>query len=281
MTHALFDRSLYRRRRARAAARFAAYNFLHQRAMADVVDRLETVTRDFPCALFYGAGPLVTMLTRRCGVGSIVTADLAGERLPPAGGRVVFDEESCAVADGSFDLIVSLLTLHATNDPVGALTQLRRMLKPDGLLIAVVFGEETLSGLRTALYSAEAESAGRVSARVIPFAGVRDWGAALQRAGFALPVVDLDRVRVRYETPDRLIGDLRGMGETSMLAGRGRALSRASAAALFSRLIEAPEVRFDLITLTGWAPHESQQKPLAPGSAKASLAEAVNRSLKG
>ncbi len=248
--------------------------------MADVVDRLETVTRDFPHALFYGAGPLVSMLTQRCGVGSIVTADLAGARLPSAGGRVVFDEEQSPIADERFDLIVSLLTLHAANDPVGALAQMRRALKPDGLLIAVVFGEETLSGLRAALYAAEAETVGRASARVIPFAGVRDWGAALQRAGFALPVVDVDRVRVRYQSPEKLFGDLRGMGETSMLAERGRMLPRAAAASLMRRLALAPEAQFDLVTLTGWAPHESQQKPLAPGSAKAALAEAVNRNWK-
>lgn len=248
--------------------------------MADVVDRLETVTRDFPRALFCGVGPLVSMLTPACGVGAVVSADLAGERMPTAGARVALDEERLPIAEGSLDLIVSLLTLHAVNDPVGALAQLRRALKPDGLLIAVVFGEETLAGLRAALYSAEAETAGRVAPRVIPFAGVRDWGAALQRAGFALPVVDLDRVRVRYESPDRLFRDLRGMGETSMLARRGGPLSRASVEALKLRLKEAPEVQFDLVTLTGWSPHESQQKPLAPGSAKASLAEAVNRSMK-
>ncbi len=244
--------------------------------MDDIVDRLETVTRGFPRALFYGAGPLNSMLTERCGVGSIVNADLAAERLPADAPRIVFDEERVPFADERFDLIVSVLTLHAANDPVGALAQLRRALKPDGLLIAVVFGEETLAGLRTALYSAEAETSGRVSARVIPFASVRDWGAALQRAGFALPVADLDRVRVRYEAPEKLFADLRGMGETSMLAGRGRAISRAAAGSLFSRLKVVPHVQFDLVTLTGWAPHASQQKPLKPGSARASLAEAVN-----
>ncbi len=249
--------------------------------MADVVDRLETVTRDFPCALFYGVGPLLSMLTKECGVGATVTADLASERLPRSSARIVFDEERLPVAAESFDLIVSLLTLHAANDPVGALAQMRRALKPDGLLIAVVFGEETLAGLRAALYSAETETVGGVSTRVIPFASVRDWGAALQRAGFALPVVDLDRVRVRYENPERLFIDLRGMGETSMLAERGGALSRTAAAALIACLRATPDIQFDLVTLTGWAPHESQQMPLAPGSAKVSLAMAVNRGLKG
>lgn len=247
--------------------------------MEDIVDRLETVKRDFPRALFYGAGALISMLTPRCGVGPVVTADLASERLASSGARVVLDEERTPFADESFDLIVSLLTLHAANDPVGALAQMRRALKPDGLLIAVVFGENTLASLRTALYAAESEAASRVSARVIPFASVRDWGAALQRAGFALPVVDLDRVAVRYERPERLFRDLRGMGETSMLAERGGAMSRTLAASATARLEQGPPVEFDLVTLTGWAPHESQQKPLAPGSAKVSLAEAVNRGL--
>jgi SAM-dependent methyltransferase len=280
VTGPLFNRLLYKRRRARAAARFSAHDFLHRRASADIIDRLETVTRGFPRALFYGAGPLVSMLTPDCGVSSVICADLASERLPATAARAAFDEERVPFADESFDLIVSVLTLHAANDPVGALAQLRRALKPDGLLIAVVFGEETLAVLRAALYAAEAEASGQVSARVIPFASVRDWGAALQRAGLALPVVDLDRVRVRYETPEKLFADLRGMGETSMLSERGRPLARRAASALVSRLQNAPAIEFDLVTFTGWAPHESQQKPLAPGSAKASLQDAVNQSLR-
>lgn len=245
--------------------------------MEDVVDRLETVTRAFPLALFYGAGALTATLTPACGVGTAVTADLAPERI--AGGRsgVAFDEEHAPFAAASFDLIVSLLTLHAVNDPVGALAQMRRALKPDGLLIAVAFGEETLAGLRRALYASEAAATGGVSARMAPFASVRDWGGALQRAGFALPVADLDRVSVRYACPDRLFRDLRRMGETACLAARAPALTKAAAAALFEELGPQPEVTFDLVTLTGWAPHESQPKALKPGSAAHSLAEAVNR----
>jgi SAM-dependent methyltransferase len=272
----IFDRRLYRLRRARAAATFSAHDFLHRRAMEDVVDRLETVTRDFQRALFFGVGPLVSMLTPRCGVGEAFTADLAHERLGAHTPGVAFDEERSPLADESVDLIVSLLTLHAANDPVGALAQMRRALKPDGLMIAVVFGEDTLAGFRSALYAAEAAASDRVSARVIPFASVRDWGAALQRAGFALPVVDLDRAMVRYETPYRFFHDLRGIGETSMLADRRQTLPKAAAAMLMARLDKAPSVEFDLVTLTGWAPHESQQKPLARGSATASLASAIN-----
>jgi len=273
----LFDRRLYRSRRGKPVRNFNAHDFLHRRAMEDVIDRLETVTRDFPRALFFGAGSLVSMLTPRCGVGSLVSADLCEERLLGLPAPIVFDEELSPLADESLDLIVSVLTLHAANDPVGALAQMRRALKPNGLLVAVVFGEETLASLRSALYAAEASASGRVFARIIPFAGVRDWGAALQRAGFALPVVDLDRVFVRYERPWRLFEDLRGMGETSMLADRAAPLTRLAVAALDEKLGAVFDAQFDLVTLTGWAPHESQQKPLERGSAAHSLAVAVNQ----
>lgn len=272
----IFDRALYTRRRAKSAAIFADHDFLHRRAMEDVVDRLETVTRSFPRALFYGAGPLSAMLTAPCGVGAIVHGDLAAERLEPGAASVVFDEEATPFAPQSFDLIVSLLTLHAANDPVGALAQMRAALKPDGLLIAVLFAEDTLRELREALYRCEAAFAGGVSPRVAPFANVRDLGAALQRAGFALPVADLDRARVRYKNPMRLLGDIRGMGEASCLSDRGRGMRRDALAAALDELSVKREVTFDLVTLTGWAPHESQQKPMKPGSAQRSLKKALD-----
>jgi SAM-dependent methyltransferase len=271
----IFNRRLYARRRARAAAAFPAHDFLHQRAMKDVVDRLETVTRDFPLALFHGAGDLLCMLTPEAGVGAVINADLAARRLGGAGPHLVFDDEQCPLAAESFDLIVSLLMLHAANDLVGALVQMRRALKPDGLFIAVLFGEDTLREVRQAFYEAETELAGGVSPRVAPFAAVRDLGGALQRAGFALPVADLDRVEVAYRDAARLFADLRGMGETSCLADRGRALRRDTLALATAKLAATPTIEFDLVTLTGWAPHESQQKPLKPGSAEYSLARAV------
>lgn len=272
---AIFNRRLYAQRRARAGRSFAAHDFLHRRAMEDVVDRLETVTRDFPRALLYGVGALKSALTPACGVGEIVEADLAAERLFSPGAAVVFDEERAPFTPQSFDLIVSLLTLHAVNDPVGALAQMRLALKPDGLMVAVLFGEETLSELRAALYQSESDIAGGVSPRIAPFASVRDLGAALQRAGFALPVADLDRVRVRYKAPERLLRDLRGFGETSCLASRGRGLRRDVLTGALRRLGPERTATFDLITLTAWAPHPSQPKPLKPGSAKRSLAQAV------
>jgi SAM-dependent methyltransferase len=271
-----FDRSLYRRRRALSALRLTGHDFLHRRAMEDIIDRLESVTRSFPLALFYGSGSLTSHLKPACGVGAVITADLAAERLGAAGPRIVFDEDRSPFGEAQFDLIVSLLTLHAVNDPVGALAQMRRALKPDGLLVGVAFGGGTLASLRSALYEAEAEATGRVGGRIAPFAGVRDWGAALQRAGFALPVADIDRVKVQYRSAGGLFCDLRGIGETCCLSARPGALSKGTRAELLKRLGPAPEMTFDLVTITGWAPDESQPKPLKPGSAARSLAQAVN-----
>ncbi len=270
----IFNRDLYRLRRARAAASLASCDFLHRRAMADIVDRLETVTRDFPSALFYGAGALTSMLTPACGVGDFISADFAAERTAGPN-SLVFDEELSPFAPESFDLVVSVLTLHAANDPVGALAQMRAALKPDGLLIAVLFGEDTLAELRAALYAAETEHAGGVSPRIAPFAGVRDLGAALQRAGLAMPVADLDRARVEYRNAAQLFADLRRMGETNCLADRAKGLRRRSVAGGLERLSACAHVTFDLVTLTGWAPHESQPRPLKPGSATHSLKKAL------
>lgn len=251
--------------------------------MADIVDRLETVTRRFDHALFYGAGLLVETLSAECGIADIVSADLAAQRVANGGARIVCDEEWWPFAPEQFDLIVSLLTLHHANDLVGALTQMRQSLKPDGLFLGVLFGEETLKSLRAALYAAEAEAAGGVSPRVIPFASVRDLGGALQRAGFAMPVADMDAVTVRYANPLKLFADLRAMGETSVLKNRGAPLTRQIIARAAQGMRDASadadsvEVEFNLVYLTGWAPATTQPKPLRPGSATQSMAEAVKK----
>lgn len=273
----LFDRQRYAQRRSRAAADFSDFNFLHQRAMLDIVDRLETINRSFPKALFYGVGNLSPFLTEQCAVGDIIHGDLTQSRLPKDSINIVYDEEAAPFASGDFDLIVSLLTLHHVNDPVGALTQMRQQLKPDGLMLGVLFGEETLKSLRTALYQAETKLKGGVSPRISPFASVRDLGSCLQRAGFALPVADIDTVNVSYKNPMRLLSDLRGMGETSVLQQRGNPLSRnvlMEAVSEFEK--NGSETRFDLVYLTGWAPHENQQKPLQPGAATSSLETAIS-----
>lgn len=292
----IFDRARLRRARARSARRATAHDFLHRRTMSDIVDRLESVTRGFETALFYGASGLTDMLTPACGIGRVIAADLAPERLrtlsadvktgspgrapqgPGGPGALAFDEERQPFAPQSFDLIVSLLTLHAANDLVGALAQYRLALKPDGLFIAALFGEETLAAFKAALIRAELEAAGGAGARIAPFATVRDLGAALQRAGFAMPVADIDRAVVRYADPWRLIEDLRGMGEFGVLNAPARPLRReALARALADLAMNEASAEFDIVYLTGWAPHPSQPKSLRPGSAKASLAEAVRR----
>ena len=246
--------------------------------MADIVDRLETTTRSFDQAVFYGADGFTNVLTEKCGIGHIFHSDLSPERLQHYG--FAGDEEAWPVRPQSVDLIVSLLTLHHANDLVGALSQMRASLKPDGLFIAALFGEDTLRVLREALYEAETRLKGGVSPRVAPFASVRDLGAAMQRAGFAMPVADMDRASVRYQNPARLFEDLRAMGETSILAKRGPAMNLK----LIEETMEAmarrdDEITFDIVYLTGWAPHHTQPKPLKPGSARQSLAEAVNRNV--
>lgn len=273
-----FNRTLYAARRARAASAFADHDFLHRRAMEDIVDRLETVKRSFPRAAYAGAGELTSLLTPACGVGEIIHLDSARERLPKYGRKIVCDEEHLPFAPESLDLFVSLLMLHTVNDVVGALAQARMALKPDGLFIAAVFGEETLSNLRKAFYRAETEITGGVSARLAPFAGVQDFGQALFRAGFALPVVDIDKARVRYKEPIKLLQDLRGMGETRVLKTPATPLRRDVLMRALTHFAEAGgEEQFHIVYLTGWAPHESQQKPLAPGSATFSLEEAVKK----
>lgn len=272
----IFDRALYSKRRTRAAPRFEDHNFLHQRVLEDINDRLETVTRSFPHAVFDGAGTLSSSLSAACRLGEVLSLDISAARLPSAGQRIVADLELLPFKPQCTDLIVSVLTLHTANDLVGALSQARLALRPDGLFIAAVFGEDTLAGLRSALYEAEAEITGGVSARVGPFAGVRDYGAAMQRAGFALPVVDIDKIAVTYTDPHKVFSDLRGMGESRALATKPSPLRRDVLMNAMSRFSEAGGVEhFEIVYLTGWAPHSSQQKPLAPGSGITPLRDAI------
>jgi SAM-dependent methyltransferase len=277
-----FEPRLVRARKRRAAAGFRDAAFLHQRVVADLADRLEAIPRPFPRALALGGGGLFSEEMRQRPalaerIGEILEADIAGA-------AVVLDPEAFPFVDASFDLIVSPLVLHTVNDVPGALIQMRRALKPDGLLLASLFGGDTLTELRTALLSAEDELTGGAGARVSPFADLQDLAALLQRAGFALPAADRDVVTVRYAEPMRLLADLRAMGETAALTDRHpRALSRrvlARAFELYRTRFSDPDGRiratFEILTATGWAPHDSQQKPLKPGSAKTRLADALN-----
>jgi SAM-dependent methyltransferase len=177
--------------------------------------------------------------------------------------------------DASFDLVISTLALHAVDDLPGALVQIRRKLKPDGLFLGALFGGETLHELREAFAAAEIETLGGLSPRVAPFADVRDLGGLLQRAGFALPVADVERTTVNYRDFFSLPRDLRAHGETSALVQRSRKFLRRETLAALLAAYQPLRATFDIIYLTGWAPHESQQKPLKPGSAKTRLADAL------
>ena len=272
-----FDHALGRRRLRRALG--GAYpDFLVARAAEDLAERLGAVTRHFETGVDL-ASPLPLVAPAMRGVcGRVV-------RIAPPGGTgdVVGEAEMLPVATESVGLLVSLLALQGVNDLPGALAQIRRALAPDGLFMACMLGGESLSELRQSFAAAEAEREGGVSPRVAPFADVRALGGLLQRAGLALPVVDLDRVTVRYRTPFGLMNDLRAMGWSNALAERRRVpLRRATlmrAAEIYVERFADPDGRvratFDLVWLSGWAPHESQQKPLRPGSARARLADAL------
>jgi SAM-dependent methyltransferase len=252
------------------------------------VSRLEAVSRRFPVAVDLGArrGAFAQALAASEAAGKVdflVETDLSGAMLAGrAGARMVADEERLPLKEASVDLIVSALALHWTNDLVGSLIQIRRALKPDGLLVASLLGGATLTELRQVLLEAELDVAGGAGPRVSPFADAGDVGGLLQRAGFALPVVDVDRLSVRYDHPLLLMADLRAMGETSVLMERPAArLSRAALARAGELYLERYgqhgriAATFEVITLTGWAPHPQQPKPLRPGSAKTRLADAL------
>lgn len=284
--HAPFNPARVRAHRARAARDLEREAFLAAHAAEDLADRLDAVNRDFGPTLAIGAPRLfLAALAARpklaARVGPVFQMDLSGALVSPPLG-VVAGAENLPFAAQSFGLIVSTLSLHWANDLPGAFVQARHALRPDGLFLANLFGGRTLTELRQCLLAAEAELTGGAAARVAPFADAPDIGRLLQRAGFALPVADSDTTSVRYENPLRLLADLRAAGETAALAGPVRPLSRA----VLFRTMDIYRERFggadgratgtfEVITATGWAPHESQQKPLRPGSAKARLADAL------
>ncbi len=282
MPHPLvFDRQVLRARRKRAAA-LGPSTFLLERVAEDFTDRLAAVLRRFERAVDLGTpGDAMRRVLAASGkVGSIIAVDTSARG---GGQAVAADEEALPFADGSLDLVVSALALHLVNDLPGTLIQIRRALRPDGLLLAALLGGDTLTELRQSFTQAEAEIEGGASPRVAPFADLRDLGGLLQRAGFALPVTDVDRVVVRYASPLALMHDLRRMGATGILADRRRQpLRRATLtrmAEIYSERFADPDRRiratFEIIWLSGWAPHESQQQPLAPGSAQHRLADAL------
>jgi len=279
----IFDRALQRRRLARALAAGPA-EFLLDRAVDEILDRLAAVKRRFLAIADIGT-PLPQLAARLANAETIVArlAPLPAVLGPPSLLRLVGDEEALPFKAQSFDLAVSALALHNVNDLPGALAQIRRCLRPDGLFLGCLLGGRSLEELRGALAAAEIEIAGGTSPRVAPFADVRDMGGLLQRAGFALPVADVEPLSVRYANMFALLADLRAMGATNALVERLRRPARRRlflrAAQIYAREHADPDGRvratFELIFLSGWAPHESQQKPLRPGSAQMRLADAL------
>lgn len=285
----LFDRRLLRQRRARQAHSLHDFSFLVERVAEDMIDRIESITRDFERVLVLGGGPRFVPALEASAttgkLGHIIQTDIArrvAASLPGTSCACV-DEENLPFADESFDLVLAPLNLHWSNDLPGTLIQINRALKPDGFLALALFGGQTLTELRRALMMAESALSDGVHNRVSPFAGTFDMAALLQRAGFALPVSDIDRLTVRYDSAFDLMRDLRGMGETSVLTDRPRRpASRAlfmQAAALYAEQFSDPDGRirasFEIVHAGGWAPHPDQPKPKRPGSATHSLAAAL------
>jgi SAM-dependent methyltransferase len=282
----IFDRRLIVERRNRAAGRIASHDFLLRRVADDLVERLAAVNRRLPSAVSLGAyhGLIGRRLRRVPGIELVTDVEAAGRMLVQCDGpRVQADEEALPFAEQSLDLVVSGLALHLVNDLPGTLIQIRRALKPDGLFLAALLGGATLTELRTAFLVAEEETEGGASPRVAPFADVRDLGGLLQRAGFALPVADSDTVTVTYRDPLALMLELRAMGASNVLTERSR---RPLRRATLARAVQVYRERFgladgrvpatfEIITLTGWAPHPSQPKPLRPGSATTRLADVL------
>lgn len=262
----LTDRTSLSRHRARAR-RLPGHDaamFLHRLALADVQERLSEVNRTFTAPAVVSGFPEIWQ-------------DLWPDAVHVA------DDELLSLTPGAHDLVVHAMALHWANDPLGQLVQCRRAVRPDGLLIAVLPGGRTLHELRSALAEAEAQVTGGLSPRVLPMGEIRDLGGLMQRAGFALPVADNLAQRVEYGSFPALLADLRASGETNALASRLRRFSRrevlARAGAIYADSFSTPDGRLtataELVFLTGWAPHDSQQQPLRPGSARTRLADAL------
>ena len=285
----LFDKASLRHHRDRAAASYADFSFLKDEAAVRVIDRLDLVRRDFDLCLDFGChdGVLARHLAGFDKTGTVIHADLSpkfASKALPHGAAIACDIDRVPFKPNSFDAVFSCLTMHWVDDLPGVMAQMRAVLKPDGLLLVNMLGGNSLTELRSALAAAESELDGGLSPRCAPMADIRDIGGLLGRAGLALPVADSDRLTITYPDMFRLMADLRGMGEQNALMDR---LRRPTSRALFMRAAEIYQAEFgnddgtipasfEIITLTGWAPHESQQKPLRPGSAKHRLADILD-----
>jgi NADH dehydrogenase [ubiquinone] 1 alpha subcomplex assembly factor 5 len=274
-TMLIFDPAAKRQHRRRIAGRFHAHDFLHAEVASRLLDRLRDIRRQFPLTLLQGVAPgwLTPRLDQAFGI----------ERLIGQGTDFVAQEDMLPLDGGRFDLAISLLNLHWVNDLPGALIQLQRSLKPDGLFLAALFGGDTLTELRQSWLAAESELEGGVTPHVAPMMTTYDGAGLLQRAGFALPVADAERITVTYADAFALMRDLRGMGEANVLLGRRKGFSRRATmlrmAQIYTERFGQADGRipasFEIVMLTGWRPDASQQQPLKPGSAKARLADAL------
>lgn len=281
----IFDRGRLSKHRARVAANFPEYDFLFREMGHRLCDRLEYINRDFHLALDLGAknGILAEILGGRGNIETLIQMEASGQ-----GGAghmcLVGDEELLPFADSKFDLVISVGSLHWVNDLAGTLAQIQRILKPDGLFLAVFFGGQTLHELRASFEKAEIDYRGGVSPRISPFIDVQTGGALLQRAGFALPVVDSEIITVEYTHPLKLMKELRYMGESNCLIECEKNFTPCSLMMSvvdnylrdFSNADNRITASFELITLTGWKPHSSQQKAASRGSGKVSLSKAVS-----
>ena len=283
----IFDRALLRRRQKRALAQGFA-DFLLATVVEELVARLSAVQREFRTAIDLGGpSPMLAQALAQPGRDILRVAD--DPAFAGAGRFLLVEDETLPVPPASADLVVSALALQWVNDLPGLFTQIRRSLKPDGLFLAGLVGNSSLSELRASFTVAEAEMEGGASPRVAPFGDVRELGRLMQRAGFALPVVDYETLTVRYDSMFGLMADLRAMGATNALVSRARKPLRRGtlirAAEIYAEGYSDPDGRvrasFDIVWLSGWAPHESQQKPAARGSAQMSLEEALKAGRKG
>lgn len=278
----IFNRHLLQRRKARAANALSDYQFLHDHTGRILLDRIHDIKRDFPRILKIGArdpGNFTSALKKRDGTNHVITMDITPNLLQ--GGHVCADEEMLPIKSRSLDMVISNLNLHSVSDLPGALIQIRHALKNDGLFIASMLGGETLRELRESFTHADIAIKDGMQPRIMPFADKPQMGDLLHRAGFALPVVDSDIITVTYESPFKLMHDLRGMAETSIISDQVKHFSRRDVFMEMAKYYHAnfadPDGRirasFEIIYMIGWAPDSSQQQPLKPGSADTRLAD--------
>jgi len=286
----LFDRKLLRSRRSRAASGDWEKNrFLFDEVADRLAERILDISKQFDLALDLGChgGSFGKMLKMQGRISHLISADLSPDLMVPhaEGIKVVADEEFLPFAPRSFDLIGNVLGLHWTNDLPGALVQIARALKPDGLFLGAMYGIESLSELKWSLTQAELEVKGGMSPRISPFTDVRDAGSLLQRAGFALPVTDVDVLTLKYPNAFALMQELRGMGEANALVERQKTLTGRKvllrAAEIYQEKFADDDglipATFQVIYLAGWAPHENQQKALKPGSGQTNLKDILSK----